>query len=50
MPFPAALAPVKDAGPTQYQGTARAFHAILRNGGVDVGKMNFLGPINLVDA
>ena len=25
-------------------------YAILRNGGVDVGKMDFLGPINFVDA
>jgi len=25
-------------------------YAILRNGGVDVGKMDFLGPIHLVDA
>jgi hypothetical protein len=25
-------------------------HAILRHNGVDVGKMDFLGPINLVDA
>jgi hypothetical protein len=25
-------------------------YAILRNGGVDVGKMDFLGPINLVEA
>jgi len=44
------VAPVKDAGPTQYQGRARPFHAILRNGGVDVRKMDFLSPINLVDA
>jgi hypothetical protein len=41
------VAPVKDAGPIQYQGTTRAFHAILRIGGVDVGKMDFLGPIKL---
>jgi hypothetical protein len=25
-------------------------YAILRNGGVDVGKMDFLGPINFVAA
>ena len=25
-------------------------YAILRHNGVDVGKMDFLGPINLVDA
>ena len=25
-------------------------YAILRNGGIDVGKMDFLGPINFVDA
>jgi uncharacterized protein len=25
-------------------------YAILRNGGFDVGKMDFLGPINLVEA
>jgi hypothetical protein len=25
-------------------------YAILRHDGVDVGKMDFLGPINLVDA
>jgi hypothetical protein len=25
-------------------------YAVLRQGGVDVGKMDFLGPINLVDA
>jgi len=25
-------------------------YAILSNGGVDVGKMDFLGPIRLVDA
>jgi hypothetical protein len=25
-------------------------YAILRHNGVDIGKMDFLGPINLVDA
>src|SRR5713226_4840433 len=34
--------------PNVYFHIAMAY-AILRNGGVDVGKMDFLGPINLVD-
>jgi hypothetical protein len=35
--------------PNVYFHIAMAY-AILRNGGVDVGKMDFLGPVNLVDA
>ncbi len=35
--------------PNVYFHTAMVY-AILRNGGVDVGKMDFLGPINLVEA
>jgi hypothetical protein len=35
--------------PNVYFHIAMAY-AILRNGGVDVGKMDFLGPINLVEA
>jgi uncharacterized protein len=35
--------------PNVYFHIAMAY-AILRQGGVDVGKMDFLGPINLVDA
>jgi hypothetical protein len=35
--------------PNVYFHIAMAY-AFLRNGGVDVGKMDFLGPINLVEA
>jgi hypothetical protein len=35
--------------PNVYFHIAMAY-AVLRQGGVDVGKMDFLGPINLVDA
>jgi hypothetical protein len=35
--------------PNAYFHIAMAY-AILRHNGVDVGKMDFLGPINLVDA
>jgi hypothetical protein len=37
------------AVPNVYFHIAMAY-AVLRNGGVEVGKMDFLGPINLIDA
>jgi hypothetical protein len=42
------LSPADDATDTYFHLTTA--YSILRHNAVDVGKMDFLGPINLVDA
>jgi hypothetical protein len=41
--------PLADDNPNVYFHVAIAY-AILRHNGIDIGKMDFLGPVNWIDA